>query len=380
MKNVLLLLVITFSLYSNELSGISSWAYQLQNAKIDEIVHNNTFDLIVMDYSYDGTDASKYSPTEISKIIGSNKVPISYISIGEAEDYRYYWKQEWNSNKPDWLGAENPDWGGNYKVKFWYPEWQDIILDYVDTIVSQGFKGIYLDIVDAYYYWQEEVPTDQKELGADTLMIQFIERLREHVDSLTDSRFYIIPQNGSSIIDDVDSTWKERYFSAIDGIGIEDLFFYGDKEMNNNYNPDTYRLNLLREYVQRNKPVFSIEYLTIDTLIDKYKIEVQKEKFIPYCNDRDLDTLTSGFGGDVAITKGTKTFSTTTIVSLNLVDKMLQVTANNTIVSMKIFSIQGREIRTVYGSSVDITTLPRGLFTLKVYFKDSSNYSLKLSL
>ena len=37
-----------------------------------------------------------------------------YMSIGEAEDYRYYWEDDWAENSPAWLGGENPDWEGNY--------------------------------------------------------------------------------------------------------------------------------------------------------------------------------------------------------------------------------------------------------------------------
>ena len=33
---------------------------------------------------------------EISQIKSSGKKVISYMSIGEAEDYRYYWDSTWN--------------------------------------------------------------------------------------------------------------------------------------------------------------------------------------------------------------------------------------------------------------------------------------------
>lgn len=32
------------------------------------------------------------------------------MSIGEAEDYRFYWQNTWKNNKPDWLLTENPQW------------------------------------------------------------------------------------------------------------------------------------------------------------------------------------------------------------------------------------------------------------------------------
>jgi len=80
--------------------------------------------------------------------------------LGEAEDYRYYWKDEWKNNPPKWLEDENPDWEGNYKVKYWMKDWQNIIYgnsdSYLDKILSVGFDGVYLDIIDAFEYFENK--------------------------------------------------------------------------------------------------------------------------------------------------------------------------------------------------------------------------------
>ncbi|MFK5973518.1 MAG: endo alpha-1,4 polygalactosaminidase [Flavobacteriaceae bacterium] len=80
------------------------------------------------------------------------------MSIGEAEDYRYYWQSEWNTNKPDWLEVVNPDWPGNFKVKYWNTEWKALILGdknaYLDKIIAADFDGVYLDIIDAFEYFE----------------------------------------------------------------------------------------------------------------------------------------------------------------------------------------------------------------------------------
>jgi len=80
------------------------------------------------------------------------------MSIGQAENYRFYWQPEWNSDKPAWLDAENPNWEGNYKVRYWEKEWQDIIFgndsSYLKKIIDADFDGVYLDIIDAYEYYE----------------------------------------------------------------------------------------------------------------------------------------------------------------------------------------------------------------------------------
>ena len=90
---------------------------------------------------------------------GGKRLVISYMSIGEAENYRYYWNDNWLTNPPEWLKEENPDWEGNYKVAYWEKEWQDIIYgndnSYLKKIVDAGFDGVYLDIIDAFEYFED---------------------------------------------------------------------------------------------------------------------------------------------------------------------------------------------------------------------------------
>ena len=80
------------------------------------------------------------------------------MSIGEVEDYRYYWQADWNTTNPSWMDAENPDWPGNFKVKYWDSEWQSIIYgndqSYLKKILNTGFDGVYLDIIDAFEYYE----------------------------------------------------------------------------------------------------------------------------------------------------------------------------------------------------------------------------------
>ncbi len=113
MRVELLMLTLTFLLAFQVCSAsslqIKNWAIQLQDADPDLIAKSN-FSLIVMDYSRDGSEDERYTKEEIQKIKDARIVPIAYISIGEAEDYRFYWKDEWFYNKPEWLGKENPEW------------------------------------------------------------------------------------------------------------------------------------------------------------------------------------------------------------------------------------------------------------------------------
>ena len=119
------------------------------------------YDLLIMDLFF--KDSTAFTTSEIiqlkSKANGGKRLVISYMSIGEAENYRFYWQSNWNTNKPAWLDTENPNWAGNFKVKYWNTEWQNIIYgndnSYLKKLLNAGFDGVYLDIIDAFEYYEK---------------------------------------------------------------------------------------------------------------------------------------------------------------------------------------------------------------------------------
>jgi hypothetical protein len=60
---------------------VKNWAIQLQDANPNVIVTSG-FELVVIDYSRDGSEQGKYSLEEIRKMKDSGVTPIAYLSIG----------------------------------------------------------------------------------------------------------------------------------------------------------------------------------------------------------------------------------------------------------------------------------------------------------
>ncbi|MFV1884386.1 MAG: endo alpha-1,4 polygalactosaminidase [Balneola sp.] len=132
--------------------------YDSKEEFLGEISGTN-YGVVIIDAFYLGQMLTKEEISSIKrKADGSPRLIISYLSIGEAEDYRYYWKEAWNTKEPGWLGDENPNWKGNYKVKYWMDSWKQIILgneeSYLQKILDSGFDGVYLDIIDAFQYYE----------------------------------------------------------------------------------------------------------------------------------------------------------------------------------------------------------------------------------
>jgi len=127
-------------------------------------LRSTNYDILLIDVFYDGSPATKLSKRDVAslkeKANGGRRLVLCYLSIGEAEDYRYYWKNEWNMKSPSWLTEENPKWVGNYKVRYWEHDWKAIIYgndqSYVKKILDAGFDGAYLDIIDAFEYFEDQ--------------------------------------------------------------------------------------------------------------------------------------------------------------------------------------------------------------------------------
>ncbi len=152
--------IFTLSDAKNFLYLINPENYSTKQAFINAVSQTN-YDVVLIDYFFNDEEFTSNEITSLkTKLNGGKRLVISYMSIGEAEDYRYYWQSDWNRNEPEWLDKENPNWKGNYKVWYWNSEWQAIIFgndtSYLKKILDAGFDGVYLDIIDAFEYYEAD--------------------------------------------------------------------------------------------------------------------------------------------------------------------------------------------------------------------------------
>jgi cysteinyl-tRNA synthetase len=153
------------SLNISSLSDASNFLYLLEPSTFGDkatylgALAATDYDLVIVDLFFGQEQLTAGEITSIgTKAGGGQRLVIAYMSIGEAEDYRYYWQTAWTANPPSWIEAENPDWPGNYKVRYWEPQWQALIYgndgSYMKRILDAGFDGVYLDIIDAFEFFE----------------------------------------------------------------------------------------------------------------------------------------------------------------------------------------------------------------------------------
>ena len=280
--------------------SIQTWGYQLQNDD-PSVIANSPYDLVVMDFQRDPAVGPPFTPADLAlmkkKPDGSRRFVISYISIGEAENYRYYWgDRNWGDtrNRTPLIEKENPEWPGNLSVKYWEPEWQDVILNdadsYINRIMDAGFDGIYLDKIDISDDYAGKTPTGTV---ASDLMIQFVRKIST-VTKQRNKNFLTIAQNAEGLLDD------DSYRAAIDGIGKESVLyteglFNANKPFTSakrNDDPSiTETTRLLSKLRTDGKLVLVVEYINKADLIAKAAAELGRNGFVAYFGPRDLAHL-----------------------------------------------------------------------------------------
>ncbi len=248
-----------------------SWIFWLQNIDYETLL-NFPVDLAVID-----PDDSGFAASQILEIRKTGKLIIAYLSIGEAEDYRSYWREEWRINPPEWLGEENSDWEGCYKVKYWHSEWREIVLERLNQIIKLGYDGVYLDVVDAYEYWTEKGYSKAREE-----MIKLVILISQTAKGI-DSTFLIIPQNAVELVS------IPEYLDAIDGVGKEDTWYLlNEPRPVGLVERDLKYLDIV---ARNNKLVLVIDYVTELDKIEKFFSEALKRGYAPYVGPLDLDKV-----------------------------------------------------------------------------------------
>lgn len=224
---------------------------------------------------------------------------LAYISIGEAENYRPYWQKIWLKNgkptaqAPTWLRQENPEWRGNYLVKYWDKDWQKIILHSIQEAMAVGFDGVYLDIVDGFETF-EKVGEDYDEgrLNPETKqsyrrdMIEWVKKVSAQARA-TKPDALVIPQNGSALLE------SDDFLSHISGIGIEDLYTVGDKKQPGRDTREV--LGNLQRILETKKPVLLIEYPQKSELQAYVKKRAHDDGLTLLLTDRELKTLGTSY-------------------------------------------------------------------------------------
>lgn len=301
----------------SRMASAETWMYQIQDLDQDnavEILDATHYPLLVIE---PGHNFSEY-PYDTSAIVNTlrtdsvdqPRILLAYIDIGQAEDYRDYWKADWvaptatQRGQPDFLVTIDPDgWSGNYPVAFWDDAWKGIWLGeqgIIAELARLGFDGVYLDWVEAYDDDSVRRIAEAEGIDGELEMIQFIEEIGAAGRAVRDD-FLVVPQNAPYLIDRAPA----RYVSAIDALAVEDTWFHGDGDapwndpragdLRERYDDEwstPNRLTQYNRYKKRGLPVFSVDYcINVENAADVYEA-ARAESLVPLVTRVPLSQLT----------------------------------------------------------------------------------------
>jgi cysteinyl-tRNA synthetase len=298
---------------------VSSWMYQIQdlddNAMIDELAATD-YDMLVVEPGNNFNDFSYNTDYLVStlkrKNNGDARILLAYIDIGEAEDYRSYWQQDWiaptenTSGTPEFLVTIDPDgWTGNYPVAYWQQGWKDIWLgsgSIIAILSEAGFDGVYLDWVEAYDDVKVREFAAQEGVNPEDEMLQFIDEIGA-AGRVFNSNFIVIVQNAPYLVDH-DPT---RYAAIVDAVAMEDTWFYGEGDAawddinagdlsgGERHSDDYSTANRIRQskaYLELGIPVFTVDYCIAQDNASQVYQSSSSEGFIPLVTRVSLSRLT----------------------------------------------------------------------------------------
>lgn len=280
-----------------------SWGYQLNGAAIDALAAS-PYDLLVVDATTGLASGKRFTRQDVERLKrkpdGSRRIVVSYLSVGEAEDYRpeYFSAEYMEEDAPDWLMHENPDWKGNRIIKFCAEGWQQTMLgdergrsvyDSIEPspvyrLIELGFDGVYLDRVDVYEEIRKQCPDGEKR------MVDFVVRLGDHARK-ANPHFLVIQQNAEELLK------HPRLVKAIDAVGKESLFYgWGGGDGSNSSRTNSAssikwsvdRLNIAKA---AGRAIFVIDY-TSNRAATETAIRRNRELgYVPYIGPKALNRL-----------------------------------------------------------------------------------------
>jgi cysteinyl-tRNA synthetase len=215
------------------MDGVESWAIQLQGledpARMARL-RESAYDLVVVDRVSSVRGMQNFdTKAMVRSLRAGGRLCLAYFNVGQAENYRTYWRPEWRAptqqaaGDPPFLLTVDPEgWVGDYPVAFWSEDWLRILMEQVDVVVAQGFDGIYCDWVLGYA--EPKVAAAARAAGVDPAgaMAALLRDLRARARR-TNPRFVLVMQNAGALFDRVPDLAQ-----SVDGYSQEPLSFSGD--------------------------------------------------------------------------------------------------------------------------------------------------------
>jgi cysteinyl-tRNA synthetase len=265
-------------------AGLTDGVVQLQNYQDDRLdaVARAGFSLAVIDLARDA-GSSYFTAGEISRLRGSGTKVLAYFEIGSIENFRPAYPFLRKRDGDLFLG-EWPSWPGEYFVRYWDPRWWNVVIKpRIDRALDAGFDGVFLDTPLAYEELDLSLVPGETRVSLARKMVGLIVRMSRYAKA-ADPGFLVFPNNSPEL------QHHPGYTQAIDGIGMESMFFLPtDIPCSQPYCKTN--LDAARALRKAGKVVLAIDYANKPQNIAAACRRYREEHFIGYVGPETLDAI-----------------------------------------------------------------------------------------
>lgn len=264
------------------LSGVRSWAYQLQNypdGRLDRLAAG-PYHLVVVDLARDAHD-DWFTAAEVARLRATGKWALAYFEIGSIEDFRPEYPVL-RRDAADLVANPWPEWPGEFFVRYFDERWWALVVrPRVEQALAAGFDGVYLDTPLAYEELDPAAAPGRDRAALARAMTDLIVRISRYAKQQR-PEFLIVPQNSPEL------RRQPGYLAAIDAIGMEELFYRAtdqpcDTDWCAQHLADTRALR------DAGKAVLAVDYATRPAAVRTACARYRAERFAGAVTVPDLD-------------------------------------------------------------------------------------------
>ncbi|MHC4973890.1 MAG: endo alpha-1,4 polygalactosaminidase [Planctomycetota bacterium] len=217
------------------LRDVSAWAIQLQGLDREgalERLERTDAGLVVIDPTRTVRGQESFPTRAVVARLGSGKLCLAYLNVGQAEGYRTYWRPHWRAptanrpGEPSYLVTVDPEgWEDNYPVAYWDLRWKGVLWGSpsspLDQALADGFDGVFLDWILGFS--DPTIVAAAQRAGVDPAdaMVTLVRELRLYVQRRRPG-FLLLALNGAALVEQ-----RPEFAAVVDGIVQENLSFSG---------------------------------------------------------------------------------------------------------------------------------------------------------
>lgn len=125
-------------------------------------IRDSNYDIVVINPFF--KHKSPFSKEEIDSLKfkknGAKRLMFAKMNISEADNDDYYWQDNWQIGKPEWLIRPSFTDKNSVITEYWHEDWKKVMGLYFKGIVDSGYDGAFLTGLENHTYFEKQTPLE----------------------------------------------------------------------------------------------------------------------------------------------------------------------------------------------------------------------------